>query len=293
MILQGSECPFCHAQDAQLLWEKESLRNGQGARDIYRCRVCATIYPHPREVPDDFDWPVPASDYLDPFHPVSRRSVFFRAFSKYIGNKGAVAALDIGAATGQLCAFFKSTGLQEHGLELDRHQVGFACSKGLNLMVGSFPEAVPDAILQKKFNLITCMETIYYFRDLKKALSLIADLLSRDGYLFCQVHLPTSYYYWRGMSRFSRYGNCVQTIPELPTLKGQLEKAGLDVCAMIPMPFFWGALVGRAESKGIFRHFDRLLQKVFRLCLLLLGQSFVLRFCDRVFIVARKREQTL
>lgn len=72
------------------------------------------------------------------------------------------------------------------------------------------------------------MEVIYYFQDLKKSLDYVHSMLVDEGILLIKCHQGLSRWY-RDHSYFSRYGDHVQGIPTLQSMRYCLSNAGFEI----------------------------------------------------------------
>jgi len=138
-------------------------------------------------------------------------------------------SLDIGTWSGKYTYIFQALGFDSYGLEPQNQAGEFARSKGLKVIRGSFPDAIPQKLLRHKYHLIAMLEMIYYLHDLKKSLLRVRQLLEENGVLLIKAHQGDSKYYENNNSYFSRYGDYVQGIPTLSSLQYCLDKSGFKV----------------------------------------------------------------
>lgn len=154
---------------------------------------------------------------------------FLKRYSSKTGN-----ALDIGTFDGLFCHVLAGIGYDAFGMEPQENAVAFARSKGAKVHAGSFPDMIPPELFAKRYSLISILETIYYFHDLKKCLNVVNELLDDDGLLLIKCHQGFSRYYDdREHSFFSRYGDNVQGIPTLPSLRNILDRTGFRIVKVI------------------------------------------------------------
>jgi len=235
-------CPFCdHA-------ESDIYRTGQickeparGTRDFCRCRECAMIYPQPRidlrettrywEAADEI-----SDSYEDPMVLLSRLHALAVLLRRYVKINDIKHSLDIGASSGRLCHFLETIGVESYGLEPQREAVRVGQGKGLKIFRGIFPDQMPPELGSRSYGLITAIEALYYFNNLRKALEKVRSLLSDGGIFFIQCHHGDSPYYSQGNSLFSRYGDYVQCIPTVSSLTSCLHKTGFIVEQCLPVP---------------------------------------------------------
>lgn len=241
------DCPFCHHENATLYKNDQELRDGE-LSDIFRCSECQALYPFPRmdenEIEEFHSKLYIKENYSqsEPTMAINQRNLFCR---KLISPRGSDLnimdlirynmepkgnALDIGAFTGRFVYILKSLGFNAYGLEKDKGASAFATEKGLDVFLSSFPENISAELSQMRFALISVMETIYYFNDLKKSLTKINQMLLPGGFLLVKCHQGKSKYYKGDKnSYFKRYGDNVQGIPTLTSMKYWLQKTGFEV----------------------------------------------------------------
>ncbi|MBI5631808.1 MAG: class I SAM-dependent methyltransferase [Elusimicrobia bacterium] len=216
-------CPFCGPGSAGI-FRKDN------PRDLWRCGVCGTIFPRPRlgfegcaEALQSLDRrPRP----LDP--PVSASDPLCRLIVRHISRRGL--ALDVGSATGGFCAALDALGFEAHGLEPQASARLSAGQRGTRTHPGFFPEQIPEALAQRRFTLISILESIYYFHDLRRALRMAQALLEPSGYLLLKAHHAESPVYADGqLSLFRRFGDHVQGIPTAASLRHCLEASGFGI----------------------------------------------------------------
>ena len=117
-------------------------------------------------------------------------------------------------------------GFESYGLEPAESYVQYAREKGLRVFAGSFPERIPEELLQKRFRIVSMIEMMYYLCDLKKSLLKVRDMLEANGLFLVQCHQGHSRCYSLNLSYFRRYGDHVQGIPTLHSLMHCLTKTG-------------------------------------------------------------------
>jgi len=225
-------CPFCSHRDAVLFRGGQETRDGN-RRNVYLCKDCAILYPDPRMDLDE------SESYLSYIH-TNREGFQFRTpgadeingnvrfwsfLGRYVRTGGSV--LDVGAFDGAFCEVLQALGYDAHGIEPQERATAFANGRGMKVQVGIFPDEVPADLLKRRYSLISILETIYYFKDLKKSLNRIGELLEDGGLLLIKCHQGLSRYYDNEEhSYFSRYGDNVQGIPTLSSLRNVLDRSG-------------------------------------------------------------------
>lgn len=283
------DCPFCGHEKAVLFRKSQDLKEEEGVKDIYKCEECGILYPKPRM--DESETKQYLSRYFtnrddfnfeDPIKPVGRTDAIVRMLKKQIKTKGA--AMDIGSFDGRFCHTLSEIGFDAYGLEPQENAALFARSKGLKVYAGSFPEDMPDKLDAMKYSLVSIMETLYYMHDLKGVLQKIHSLLDDGGFLLLKCHQGNSRYYDK-YSYFSRYGNNVQGIPTLDSLKYCLDKTGFQVVCvtgitspdLLPFNINWLA-------PGILKRVVAKLYNMIMLQFTLLG----IAKADRLVLLAKK-----
>lgn len=239
-------CPFCHHQDAVLLRFEASQRGGR--RGIFRCAECGTLYPRPRMASNeaaDHNRCVSTNTDSAQFENPRRAeppAAGFRAFlqswtarewltdfvQRRVGTTGAV--LDVGASSGRACFLLEKLGYEAWGLEPQENAAYYGRNMGLKVLAGSFPDGVPSELSGRRFRLVTVLETVYYFVDLRQALGRLRNMLEPGGYLLIKAAQGESPLFQEpGASYLLRYGDYVQGIPTLASLHFCLEKTGFTV----------------------------------------------------------------
>jgi SAM-dependent methyltransferase len=231
-----NDCPFCHHSKAILFKSNQRTKNGS-AKNIYKCDECGILYPRPRlgyqESVEAFSGQDTNNRDLfngkDPLSPVHKDDYVVKLLRKYTPLKGD--ALDIGAFDGRFCYILESIGYKSYGIETQENVAKYARQKGLRVFTGAFPQAIPEDLAKLKFDLITVMEALYYFIDLRESLFKIGDMIKDDGFLLVKCHQGNSRYYDKN-SYFFRYGDAVQGIPTVSSLKYCLEKSGFRIAGV-------------------------------------------------------------
>jgi len=231
-----SVCPFCHNSEGGIYNKDDKAANG-GSASIYKCNKCEVLYPSFRMDTKEF------SEHLcrlstnqgnfkfdDPAIPINRQDSLVELLKKYtqcLGN-----ALDVGTFDGRFCFILASLGFRAYGVEPQKNAAQFARDCGLDVFTGSFPGSLPEELLRIKFDLVSFMESIYYFEDLKKSLFTAHNLLNKKGLLLIKAHQAGSRYY-NDKSLFSRYGDQVQWFPTYDSMKYILRESGFKIIKTI------------------------------------------------------------
>lgn len=270
-------CPFCDHERAVLIEAGQPMR-GDGRWDIYCCGECGCYYPRPRlgqteslRDLEQLNQRVQAAgergrDPKASFPPETlvwrlKRLVTpvawpldARHFLRRHLNPGGL-ALDLGAADGKFCFLLEKVGYRAFGLEPQGTLASRARGHGLQVHTGYFPDAVPAEISGHAYDLISCMESIMYFVDIRRALSTIYAMLKPDGHLLVKsLNAHSTYFDITGNAFASRYGNHAQAMPTLRSLRYWMDKCGFDVVTttggMWPVPPAGGAIRSTMTALG-------------------------------------------
>jgi hypothetical protein len=266
-----SGCPFCHHSQSSLYREKQLQREG-GYCNVLRCNECGLLYPETRMDEKEIKTYLGQSD--DMYNPnlliLEEPRVEFTNDNFVVqfldGIEKAGRSLDVGTWSGKHTYIFNALGYDSYGLEPQKQAADFARSKGLQVLHGSFPDHIPPKLLKHKYHLLTMLEMIFYLHDLKQSLLKVKKMLDDKGVFLIQAHQGYSKYYDPGYknSYFGRYGDYVQGIPTLASLRYCLEKSGFKVFK------FTGATENRLQEQFDFA-------------------SGGLETADRLYVLARKR----
>lgn len=303
-----SDCPFCHHQKASVYARNNALRSG-GLRDVYICDDCRLLYPRPRmdrreslEYMKDLYREYNNARPVDPLENRERRihrrwevsrgvlPNIAASMMKDIRPEGK--ALDIGTSTGRFCHILRSAGFEVYGLELCDDLARLARESGLNVHTGLFPDSMPHEFEDMRFSLISMMECMYYFIDLKEGLKKAYDMLEEGGYLLAKCHQGRSKYYRdKKVSFFERYGDGIQCMPSVESIRYCFERSGFEIVRMR------GAMTRATAPVNFGRFIDRdgHFRKLFALAELFLNSIYeaaVLNVEDaeRIIVLARKKK---
>lgn len=281
------DCPFCHHTRASVFQYAAQLRFSVGVKNLYQCSECSTIYPRPRfdlEEQREFlrNCETNSEHYLFEQGPLPPRKDYL--FPLLLRHKQSVApvALDIGTFNGRFCRVLENAGYRTYGIEPQYYPAAFAREAGLQVYCGVFPEDIPEEFAKTRFDLISILECIYYFVDLKLALQRLFVLLNGNGVLLIKAHQGTSHYYRAGTSLFSRYGDLVQGIPTEQSLRYCLLESGFGIESAFPWPedYLWNRWRIRLPSP--FGRIQTLLN------VLLSRSRLGMERADRIVMIARK-----
>ena len=229
-----SGCPFCHHSVSSPYREKQAQREG-GYCNILKCNECGLLYPQTRMDEKESKSYLAHSDAMynpgllvleEPRGEFTDANFIVQLLAD-VEKTGR--SLDIGTWSGKYTYIFQALGFDSYGLEPQKQAAEFARTKGLKVLHGSFPDHVPQKLLSHKYHLIAMLETIYYLKDVKKSLLKVKTLLNDNGVLLIQCHQGYSNYYDSHHSYFTRYGDNVQGIPTLSSLRYCLDKSGFQI----------------------------------------------------------------
>ncbi|MDD5136437.1 MAG: class I SAM-dependent methyltransferase [Candidatus Omnitrophica bacterium] len=225
-------CPFCQNSDVYIYKRDQKARSGD-SRSIYKCRKCSALYPYPKfnkaesskhllSISTNQD----GYKFDDPTRAVSHRNPLVKILRKCTKCRGT--ALDIGTFDGRFCFILGTVGFRAYGVEPQKNAVEFARKHGLEVFQGSFPEAVPEEVCGRKYDLISLMEILCYVDNIEKTLRMINGMLNDDGCLLIKNHQGYSRYY-DSNSYFSRYGDYIQCILTIESLRYYLNLTGFKI----------------------------------------------------------------
>ena len=283
-----NSCPFCQGRGSYI-HKKDQRTIGGDFRTIYKCRECSALYPYPRMTSAESSahlsaYPTNKSDYkfCDPTGAVSRRDPLVKILRRYTKCRGN--ALDIGTFEGRFCFILGSLGFKAYGIEPQENVVRFAKKHGIEVFLGSFPGAVPQELCQRKYDLISVMESIYYFDDMKKTLRMINTMLTDDGRLLIKAHQGHSRYY-DACSYFSRYGDSVQCIPTLKSLRYYLQMSGFKIVRIVGETSLDLLPLGMSRIRNTF--LGKAVKKIYN-SMMLEWTLLDIGRADRLIVVAKK-----
>jgi len=286
-------CPFCQHK-INKIYRKSQLTICGNYRDIYLCNECGLLYSNHRMDLNEIQ------EYMHNLHTnqagfsfgdpicVSKGVIKYWKFVMQWVSSGAGDALDIGTFYGSFCHTLELLGFRAYGLEPQIEAVKYARKHGINVYQGSFPDDIPVELNQKRFVLISLMESICYLRDLKYSLQRINHMLSDDGCVLIKCHQGYSRYY-DDNSYFSRYGDSVQGIPSLSSLGYCLKKTGFEIVKIMGdcSPDLLPPLL-RLPPVPLLQRVVTKLYQLFMLNWTLLG----IQRADRLIILAKKIQHT-
>lgn len=282
------DCPYCRHENASLY--KDGADN---ERPVYECRTCGGFYPRPRYSPKELTDHHAELFTLEDAEELERnysnavrdchKNFLSRTLKKFDSMEGKK-ALDIGCSMAANCRMLELLGCDTYGLEPQQFLVDFAARKGHKVYQGFFPDNIPEAVSERKYDLITVLESLYYFYDLKRAFEVLHELLAPGGVLLLKIHQINSAFYDNGASLFTRYGQAAQGMPSLEALNYWLMDSGFSMEKPLPFPedflkTLWGInLPGGLKIAG--KVFNKLIPR----------KAIDISRVDRLVIISRKKE---
>jgi SAM-dependent methyltransferase len=259
---------------------------------FFSCSRCGTIYPDPRldfseirEYLGSMEKMIQyesVSDYHVPWYDYT--SKILKRLKKQFSIK---TALDVGANNGKFCMQLEKTGISATGIEPQETLVNLAQAQGPNVLLGTYPDELPDTIRHSTYDMVSMNEVICYFPDLKKSLAVAYKLLSGNGILYIKSFNGENDVMRRHDSLFSRSGDYLQAFPTISSIRFWIEDSGFKIIEIIPVPDeYFSILTGVAPEKG--RMFQRLFNMVYGN--LFLDRETWLSRVDRFVIIAGKRK---
>ncbi|MBI2387696.1 MAG: class I SAM-dependent methyltransferase [Elusimicrobia bacterium] len=247
MASSADDCPFCGPAPAEPFRPPQACATGP-ARPFFRCGACGTVFPRPRLSPDLSAVVLDALDKRErPLDPaVSPSDPLCRLIARHVDRRGP--ALDVGSSTGGFCAALDALGFEAHGVEPQATARAQAVRRGTRTYPGLFPE-LPAELAGRRFALISILEAIYYFPDMRGALKTVHDRLEPGGWLLIKGHHAESPVYADpARTLFKRFGDHAQGIPTPASLRFCLAAAGFEVVHLAGLTPADG-LLGRLRAK--------------------------------------------
>lgn len=201
--MEAQACPLCLAGDVvTLLVDNHGKdKNNDGAkngRTLKRCRRCGVTYLHPLPEPHQLKQ-LFAGEYITREDDVevrfgSRPLKCYRAVAAFIQErKDQGRILDVGCAGGHFLERFSGSGWEKWGIDLSHFAAERAARKSIRVHVGDLHSA---DLPRQSIDVITVLNTFYYFARPQRELAVIRDSLKPDGLLV--IALPSAaVHVWR------------------------------------------------------------------------------------------------
>jgi SAM-dependent methyltransferase len=174
----GETCPLCFSANIKM------IRHGLKRR-LMKCSSCSVAYldpwPTAPEITGFFAHSYIATDEDSEVRFGTRQEKSLSQVAAMIQSersKGRI--LDIGCAGGHFLRLFPKPAWEKYGVELSKHAVAKAREKGITVHEGDIHSARFPAAC---FDVITALDTFYYFADPRSELAEIRRLLKPGGML--------------------------------------------------------------------------------------------------------------
>ena len=179
--VEHTDCPLCGGDDTNV------MIRGSASMQIVRCRRDGLVYVNPRPaarlLAQSFERFVP-DENLNGFG-IDRRPVLEHEAEAIKRLKPAGTLLDIGCATGVFFEFFAPADWKLFGVDPCVHAAEYAQRRyGAEVFCGHLGEAPWEA---DRFDVITIIDSLYYFPDPLTALAKANQLLKPDGILALEI----------------------------------------------------------------------------------------------------------
>jgi SAM-dependent methyltransferase len=234
-------CPLCSSASSSLVLS-------ESCRSLRRCKTCSVwwLEPVPRaeELAQYFKVTGPAEEGAAAAKfEVNRHEVLELVATRLKGVVSGGRILDIGCAVGYFLStfFIGDKGWEAHGVELAPQSAERAAARGIRMRQGTLKSAVyPDAF----FDVVTILDTFYYFTDPLPEIKEIERILKPGGILAIEVPLANPRL-WRTTTRIGRVLTRTSR-PRLQTdhvffytpeaLDRVVRAFNFDVTAIVPLP---------------------------------------------------------
>lgn len=175
-------CPVCGGP-TQRLFVKNSYGIHDCARCGHRCADLATTAAHVAQVYSDHYFHGGGDGYPDYLAEGALLQAHGRRYGALLqGYLQAGRVLDVGAAAGFVLSGLQASGWQGVGLEPNAQMADYGCHQlGLTMVTGDL-ERSPLQGTTDRFDLVTMIQVIAHFYDLRQALAQAAALTRPGGY---------------------------------------------------------------------------------------------------------------
>jgi SAM-dependent methyltransferase len=252
-----SVCPLCSSRQPRTVLSEQQ-------RSLKHCQACNVWWLEPipgdEELANYFEANGPTEDSAAAARFELNRHAVLSSIAtrlKEIATGGRI--LDVGCATGYfLSTFFGGHKRWEtHGIEISPQSADRATNRGIRMQVGSLKScAYPDSY----FDVVTILDTFYYFTAPQQAIRQIERILKPGGIVAIEVPLAAPRL-WRTTTRVGR----VLTRTSRPRLQTDhvffytpmalariIGSFGLEVTAILPLP----ANVNTGAVSAVYRTYS-------------------------------------
>lgn len=182
---QTVSCPICFEQQQEVLLTC-------GHKSLRRCSRCDVVFLFPQPLPeslkDHFEsGGTPGYGNLELSFEHNRNAVLSRVAAYVQTRKPAGQILDVGCATGYfLWRFFANPKWRKSAVELSHRSANIAASRNITVFPGTLAQAdFPN----DQFDIITVLDTFYYFSHPHADMAEIRRILRPDGLLLLELPL--------------------------------------------------------------------------------------------------------
>ena len=171
-------CAVCHAEDAELRFEKQGLQ-------VVRCRRCGLFYVNPRLSMDALRKLYNEQKISDTFYYVRTAkddAISFNKRLKLIERlRPPGRLLDVGCGPGTFLALAQKRGWKARGIDVNATSVERCKAAGLDAVAGTFPH--PE-LAGAKFDAIVLNDVIEHLTEPRAALQAVKEMLAPGGVMF-------------------------------------------------------------------------------------------------------------
>jgi len=176
-------CPVCEAPGGAFV----PYLRARGPLEIRRCRVCSHLIlsvwpPRSSDCPDEFGG-IDLNAYIQSMEPERRRGAktIFTMLKKWKPSAGEF--FDVGASFGWLVEEGVNSGWKGSGVDPSAKAVAEAQRRGLDVMLGLFPQ---DAPAGRKWDVVTITDVVEHLEDPRAIIRDVRERLKEDGLLVVQ-----------------------------------------------------------------------------------------------------------
>ncbi len=262
MIIDNVTCPVCHT-----VGPKRILRN-LGDYQCLSCPVCLFQFIHPydtgRPAFDDYEWTKEYTDnyekYIGPVIESLKEKVL--DVERIVGRKPA-SFLDIGCGNGLYLNAANTLGMRNLGTDIDRINVRFAKTKGLNAVAAD----ILDLELSEQYEFVHLKAVLHLVPDPMRMLKRAAELAAPGGVIY--VDVPNQGSLFSKLRKLRDRATCGQL--QLPLRRGAFnihslkylcERAGLRIARRVYAypgdKIYYPILEMNRLNLGVFKVFAKL-----------------------------------
>jgi 2-polyprenyl-3-methyl-5-hydroxy-6-metoxy-1,4-benzoquinol methylase len=217
-------CAVCHAEDAELLFEKQGLQ-------IVRCRRCGLVYVNPRLTMDALRKLYNEQKISDTFYYVRTAKDDAISFTKRLKLierlRPPGRLLDVGCGPGTFLALAVQRGWKARGIDVNATSVERCQAAGLEALSGTFPH--PE-LAGAKFDAIVLNDVIEHLPEPRVALAAVKEMLEPGGVLFISTPDVGSLVARMARSRWLHYKPIEHlTYFDRRTLTRLLDEVGFEI----------------------------------------------------------------